>query len=441
MTSLLASRRRAEDFARLVEGARRRPGDPGLAPLQNLVALLQPAPVEPSDAFRTALRERLLSAAADAPRDAVPAGVPIPATRSAVRTPNRWRIAAVALSIALAGGMAGTAAAARGAQPGEMLYPLKLGLERTEVAVATNPESRGNQYLKQAMARLSEAHRLADGAPIPTTDHARVRLARTTLDEFTTSARDGADLLVRAHQIGPGPAPITSIRSFTAAARPHLTSLRRFLPAPLANSYATAVATLDDLDQRAAALCPRCAAEPVPGHAPRSVPGRQSSEPLPAITAPTSPTETPERSPARTMTPGKLPKPTNTGPGMPLPRRTDNSRLPLPYPSGTIELPKPGPSDREPTPSPTSPLPTRLPLPVPLPTLLPVPLPTLLPLPWPQVADASRLQPAGPGQTPKPPEPADHPPPTAESSSGPPPADDQRGTVVDLPVNLPVDLP
>ncbi|GAA5007613.1 DUF5667 domain-containing protein [Actinopolymorpha pittospori] len=424
MTSLLASRRRAEDFARLVEGSRRRPADPGLAPLQDLVALLRPAPVEPSDAFRAALRERLVSAAADTSRDAVPAGVPIPAMRSAVRTPNRLRIAAVALSVALAGGMAGTAAAARGAQPGEMLYPLKLGLERTEVAVASNPESRGHHYLKQAMARLSEAHRLADGVPIPATDRARVRLARTTLNEFTSSARDGAELLVRAHQIDRSPAPINGIHTFVADARPRLSSLRGFLPTPLADSFAAAVATLDDLDQRAVALCPRCV-EPAPGHAPRGVPERRSREPQPAVTVPTGRTESPEGSPSQTMRPGKFPKPTNPGPGLPLPRRTDGSRLPLPHPSGTIELPKPGPSDQEPTPLPTLPLPTLLPLP--LPTLLPLPLPTLLPLPlpWPQVADTSWT------------EPTEQPPPTAGSSSGPPPAEDRRGEVVDLPVDLP----
>ncbi|GAA2758709.1 DUF5667 domain-containing protein [Actinopolymorpha rutila] len=392
MTSLLASRRRAEVFARLVDGTGRST-DPTLRDLHSVTIRLRPSAIEPSEEFRTALRERLVVAAAarasaeGGAGDGRTGGAGSRAHRSdrpGAATPRRSRILAVAAAVVLAGGVAGTAAAARDAQPGGMFYPIKIGLERTQVAVASGQESRGREYLTQASTRLAEVGRMAGGAPLRDTDTERADLARATLDQMSADTRRGADLLLRAHQTDGSTAPVVAIREFAADARPHLRELRPLLPQGLSGSYARAAAAVADADRRARAACPTCGTTttdpdaPARPASPRPTPtsgptDRPNSGPVPPTPGPARPTS------------GPGPVPTNPGPGGPQPTRTAD---PLPLPLPTLTLPRPGPHgpgtpDPKPTtPGPTgtpkSPPPPELPLPLPLPTL---PLPLPLPLP------------------------------------------------------------
>ncbi|MGW0227814.1 DUF5667 domain-containing protein [Actinopolymorpha singaporensis] len=391
MTSLLASRRRAEEFARLVDGTSRS-ADPALRDLLTVAMRLRPCAVEPSEQFRTALRERLLVAAArtsaaegDSAVEPRWGGAGARANRTgrpADATPSRSRIVAVAAALVLAGGVAGTAAAAHDAQPGGMFYPIKIGLERTQVAVASSQESRGREYLTQASARLAEVGRMADSAPLRDTDTERVDLARTTLEQVSVDTRRGADLLLRAHRTDGSTAPVVAIREFATGARPHLRELRPLLPPNLSGSYARAAAAVADADRRARAACPTCRTPPSGPNAPE-----RPTSPRPTPTS--GPTAGPTSGPARPTpgptrpTDGPGPVPTNPGPGGPRPTRTAD---PLPLPLPTLDLPRPGPSrpgtpDPKPTTpapkgTPTTPPPPGLPLPLPLPTLpLPLPLP------------------------------------------------------------------
>ena len=257
MTSLLATRRRAEVFARLVEGSRRT-HDPNLARLVDIVAMLRPAGVSPSEAFRTSLRERLVAAAAEQARVGVPDDLPVPAVRSAVRTPNRLRIAAVAASVVLAGGMVGTAAAARTALPGDFLYPVKRGLEQTEVAVTTNDESRGWRYLGQASNRLTEVSGLTAGKTASDADPKRAELSTETLSEFVRNTNDGGGLLIQAYERDGRTGSLVRLHEFVAAAKPQLEAIGQTLPPAARPVYEEALATLERLDRQVRSLCPVC---------------------------------------------------------------------------------------------------------------------------------------------------------------------------------------
>jgi Domain of unknown function (DUF5667) len=257
MTSLLATRRRAEDFARLVEGSRRS-HDPNVAPLLELVAMLRPVAIQPSEAFRASLRERLLAVAAERPRDPSPEVAPVPAVRSAVRTPARVRVVAIACAVVLAGGTASTAAAARGALPGDLLYPLKRGLEQSQAAATTNPESRGSTYLDQATTRLGEVSQLSGGTPVAAGDLDKIALSQATLGAFSRDVRDAGNLLFEAYQRDDRTAPLIQLRQFVATTRPQLLALEKLLPAQVGDAYAEALATLDRLDRRVLDVCPQC---------------------------------------------------------------------------------------------------------------------------------------------------------------------------------------
>ncbi|MFD2083023.1 hypothetical protein SAMN05421678_103373 [Actinopolymorpha cephalotaxi] len=392
MTSLLASRRRAEEFARLVDGTGRS-ADPTLRDLHSVAMRLRPSAVEPSEQFRTALRERLVVAAARASIEGSggaaagrSGGAGSRGDRSArpvAATPRRSRIVAVAAAVVLAGGVAGTAVAARDAQPGGMFYPIKIGLERTQVAVASSQESRGREYLTHASTRLTEVSRMAGDAPLRDADTERVDLARTTLDQVSADTRRGADLLLRAHQADRNTAPVVAIRDFTADARPRLRELRPLLPRGLSGAYARAAATIADADRRARAACPTCGTTTADPDSPERATSPRPTPTSGPTTGPTSGPVPPTPGPARPPR-GPGPVPTNPGPGGPLPSRTADP-LPLPLPTLTVPLPGPnGPGT--PNPKPTTPGPTGtpttpppgLPLPLPLPTL---PLPLPLPLP------------------------------------------------------------
>jgi Domain of unknown function (DUF5667) len=257
MTSLLATRRRAEDFARLVEGSRRS-HDPNVAPLLELVAMLRPVAIQPSEVFRASLRERLLAVAAERPRDTGTEVAPVPAVRSAVRTPARSRVVAVACAVVLAGGMASTAAAARGALPGDLLYPIKRGLEQSQAAATTNPESRGSTYLRQATTRLDEVARLGGGAPVSAGDLDKIALSQATLGAFSRDVRDAGNLLFEAYQRDDRTAPLIQLRQFVASTKPQLLALRKLLPPQVDDAYADALATLERLDRRVLEVCPQC---------------------------------------------------------------------------------------------------------------------------------------------------------------------------------------
>jgi len=88
--------------------------------------------------------------------------------RSAVRMPQRafsfsFPLPLIASFLIMAFVGVGTAAAAEGSAPGDILYPVKTGIvEPARLALATNPEKKANVEVALAERRLYETERLAE---------------------------------------------------------------------------------------------------------------------------------------------------------------------------------------------------------------------------------------------------------------------------------------
>lgn len=372
MTSLFATRRRVEDFARHVE-SQRPSHDPNLAPLLELVALFRPATVEPSPAFCSALRGQLMAVAAElpAPSGNAPAPEPKPSPSRFSRRRRRRATTAAVATVAVASAMVGVAAAAREALPGEALYPVKTKLEGAQVAVATNPESRGRQYLGSSEHRLAEVHALVSQPKARANDARTVALVESTLRSFTRDARTGGELLVQAHEEERSDAPITRLREFTDSSTDQLTALGPTLPAELRPAYDDAIGALDGLRRDLDQLCLTCLTDGGSAPRPSQRESTDADQPVPT-TEQRVQRDRRDRADRNRRDRPDLPLPTNPGPVPPQPGPRDTSpTLELPLPT-KLPLPTLLPFPRT-TAQPTEPL--LLDLPLPWPTALPLPLP------------------------------------------------------------------
>jgi len=340
MTSLLASRRRAEEFARHLD-EQRTSHDPNLAPLLELAARLRPAPIEPAPEFCAQLREHLLQVAEELPP---PERVEPAPDRTGTRLlPTRIRVTGMATAFVAASILVAVAVLARGALPGDALYPVKQRLEGAQVAVATNPESRGHQYLAQSEHRLSEMAGLLDGQALDGSDE-RVPLIESTLHEFTTDFRAGARMLTEVYRTEGRSAPLNRLREFAASASGRLAGMGPLLPPELGPAYDEAMNELAEVDREAKTICPACGPAKElddlgrdEGER-RSDPGEREPEPEPSAT-----TET--RTPGQTVPPDDPTTPPETDedegegepevpvikiPGIRLPGGLKDLGLPLP---------------------------------------------------------------------------------------------------------------
>ncbi len=234
-------RRRAERFAQLVDEA----GLPGRGPhrhgmpdhrayaadesLQPLVAVGQrlhgsgqqlATTIRPSDAFRAALRQRLMDTAAaegigDAARSAEPA-------RAEEAYAPRWAPRRSRAKLFVAGGamagvlaISGVAAASTSAVPGDTLYDVKRSTEQAQIALAGSGVNSGQLYLQFARTRMSEAQAVATDPP---------SLARVLAD-MDNQTTQGVKLLtaaaVQRHDTG----PLDLVAGFTADQTKDMTAL------------------------------------------------------------------------------------------------------------------------------------------------------------------------------------------------------------------------
>ena len=244
MTIVTAARRRqADDLQALLEGGRASSpaSAAGLADLVSLARALRPVEHAPDDAFRTALRDRLVTEAAA--RGPAPV---VPVARARPSAPSRLRqlVATVAVASVVAG--VGAAAASTRALPGDTLYGLKRQLEAGQLALARGDMGHGRELLEQADARLTEAERLTAGED--GSDPDTQALVGTALREMAADVTAGAADLTEAYQeTGNGQAMILLDR-FAVDQRERLEDLLHLLDPslrPLARTLADQLAELD----------------------------------------------------------------------------------------------------------------------------------------------------------------------------------------------------
>lgn len=218
--------------------------------------LCEAAVAEPSPEFRSALRVQLMTEASTVLAPADPHTARPRAHRPPVHTPSlaiRRRLAGATAALVTAGGFIGMVGASAEALPGEMLYPVKRGVENVELAFHKDDADRGQYRLTQASERLAEARRLSDDNSPQSREH-----VAGALDDFTAQAKDGSGALFRSYGQSGSEQPITVVNDFSAAAAADLAQLSGKVPSDADESYQAAATTVSELVRQASNLCASC---------------------------------------------------------------------------------------------------------------------------------------------------------------------------------------
>ena len=249
MSSVIPGRRRADEFAALVDG--RSAADPlRHSDLLRLVADLRELPTAaPRPEFVTGLRASLM-AAADEALVSLDTRLTLPAT---TRSRRDRRVALAAGAVALVGATSSMAVAAQSALPGDALYPIKRVLESAETSMASDDAARAEKVIDNASGRLDEAEALS----LRNSAESQAALPNT-LDDFVTQANQAGGLLLDQYAASGDTAHITELRTFISTSLDRLANLDARLPAALRDELAKAVDALLTLDMRALAACPGC---------------------------------------------------------------------------------------------------------------------------------------------------------------------------------------
>jgi len=256
MSPVFATRRRAEEFEAVVERqSTRGASDQRYDDLLVLVGALRAVPQpQARPEFVAELRTRLLAEAA-----AMPATQAAEADRlrlrkpdsGRVRNPRERRLAVAMGGFALVGATATLSVVAQSALPGDLLYPLKRGIESAHTGISVGDEGKGTTLLASASTRLDEVSRLDAG------EH-EAEIA-DTLDDFTTQAIEASDLLLASYAEERDDQTVTGLRSFNASSMESLADLDGTLPSSAQDEWVHAVTTLVRIDDEARLSCPTCA--------------------------------------------------------------------------------------------------------------------------------------------------------------------------------------
>jgi Domain of unknown function (DUF5667) len=256
---------------------------------------------EPDPAFQAATRARLVAmAAVRTPEPAPATGLQrLLAVRAPDVRPARWRarltagLAGAALTVTA---LAGLVAVADGAQPGDVLYDLKRGTERTQLALAG--DSRGQTLLDFAGTRLDEVGAVSAAGADPA-------LVLETLRTMDTQTAEGAvwltDRAVETRDVE----PLDDLARWAEGQSGELAALQPRMPEEAAEAVGQSLALLTEIGARTGALDIALACPSGP-----AVAGTDRIGPVPA------PCPAPE--PAPPATSGGTTEPgtgTGTGPG------------------------------------------------------------------------------------------------------------------------------
>jgi hypothetical protein len=225
--SLLTRRSSHQRFAELLESPSTVATDPALGSMAGLAYALRAAgqatvPAGPDEAFRAALRQRLVAVAA------VQAAAPVAeAATAAARVSYRVqrRIAAVASGVALATSVAGVGVAASRSLPGDPFYGVKRATEGVQLWLAQGDAAKGKRHLEFARARLTEARELP-------TDSSHISSTLAAMDDQTTA---GAADLIAAYTSSHSTAPLATLVTFSRQQTRELVRFAKRLPAAARN--------------------------------------------------------------------------------------------------------------------------------------------------------------------------------------------------------------
>jgi hypothetical protein len=259
MSPVFATRRRADEFDAVVEGRSARASDGRHDDLLVLVGALRAVP-EPQARpdFVADLRARLVAEAETMPARAENTAQ---VDRLRLRTPDPGRVrnprerrAAIALgTAALVASTATVSVASQSALPGDLLYPLKRGIENVHAGISLGDEGKGTTLLSSATTRLEELTKLAqaggDQDPAVIAD---------TLDDFTQQATEASDHLLAAYAEHGDETAVTDLRTFAATSMGSLADLDGQLPESAEDEWMNAVTTLVSIDDEARLACPTC---------------------------------------------------------------------------------------------------------------------------------------------------------------------------------------
>ncbi|MCA1981578.1 DUF5667 domain-containing protein [Nocardioides nematodiphilus] len=265
MSPAFTTRRRAEEFDRLVESTLSgapvtEPVSADLAELAGFAAALSAVPeIQPRPAFSAALRERLMTAAvtelAAGGGDAITDRLTV--RNNPVRRKHERRITVGLASLAIVGASTGTALASQGSLPGQPLYPVKRAIENVRTGFTPSDSGKASAFLSDADTRLDEVAQLSRGSD---DDVARIN---DTLNSFADQAKKASDILLSDYQEHQDAASIEKLHAFTSDSIDQLTVLEPLLPAGAKDALTAAAQAVLMIDTAASNLCPTCAGNPI----------------------------------------------------------------------------------------------------------------------------------------------------------------------------------
>lgn len=239
----------AEAFASALEG--RGPRDSEVQQLVRFAQSLCESAVDPAPEFVRNLRADLMAEAAS-----VLVVVPrTPRTATVMQSPHpvRKRVAAATAGVLATAGMLGIVASSAQALPGEMLYPVKRGVESIELTLHRSDADRGSFELGQATKRLAEADSLAGNG-----DNGSDKLAAESLTAFAGKANAGSAELFADYAKGGNDASIYKVNKFATASSTTLAGLAGRLSPDARDAFQVAASTVTGLAAQASSLCAAC---------------------------------------------------------------------------------------------------------------------------------------------------------------------------------------
>lgn len=387
----MALRKAVEEFDRALAGPTSRgptqPQSVALAAVAHRVSAMSTVLPGIDEAFRVALRERLVQEAAELATAAVPpqrarhsnrqatargaasrpvgpksqaaknaagknpagknagsrAAGPRSGKGAAVDAASVWRrrLLAAGIGVAVAtGSVGGIAIASASALPGDPLYTTKKMFENLQLSMSGSPTEQGRQYLKLADTRLAEIDDLLTRGDVDVPGSPTAQYLAQTLNELQQMIGTGGDLLLGQVRADGDQSAVHALSDFLLTERQRVLDLSWQLPVALQGRPAQIVALMGELTQQLEQDQSQYSAEH-PSSGPTGSGGGQQSSPQPGRPSGSAgPGANPTGGPsaAASGTPGATP---TTGPSAtPSAGPTIGINLPLPIlPSTGINLP------------------------------------------------------------------------------------------------------